>query len=65
MHPRIRSGDTENGEPLLMCGPRVIVYLPDNGRDPGLVKPAMIEHEPTPSEPEWAKPVGQKAVTRR
>jgi hypothetical protein len=49
VHPRLaaeRKVIDEDGEPLLEAPPQVILYLPDNGRDPDIVKPV-----PDP----WAK----------
>jgi hypothetical protein len=42
VHPRLaaeRKVIDEDGEPLLESPPQVIVYLPDNARDPDIVKP--------------------------
>jgi hypothetical protein len=43
VHPRLAAEKHEvsgaEGKPLLMPTAEVIVYLPDNGRDPDLVKP--------------------------
>jgi hypothetical protein len=42
VHPRLaaaRKVIAEDSEPLLEAPPQVIVYLPDNGRDPDFVNP--------------------------
>jgi hypothetical protein len=43
VHPRLAAERHEvsgtHGEPLLAPTPRVVIYMPDNGRDPDLVKP--------------------------
>ena len=43
VHPRLAAEKHEvsgtDGEPLLRPTPQVIIYMPDNGRDPDLVKP--------------------------
>jgi hypothetical protein len=43
VHPRLAAEKHEvsgaDGKPLLVPTPQVLVYLPDNGRDPDLVKP--------------------------
>jgi hypothetical protein len=43
VHPRLAAEKHEvsgaEGKPLLMPMPQVVIYLPDNGRDPDLVKP--------------------------
>jgi hypothetical protein len=43
VHPRLAAEKHEisgtEGEPLLAAKPQVIIYMPDNGRDPDLVKP--------------------------
>jgi hypothetical protein len=41
-HPRLAAQKHEvkgDGEPSFNPTPQVIIYLPDNGRDPDLVKP--------------------------
>ena len=43
VHPRLAAEKHEvsgtDRAPLLAPTPRVVIYLPDNGRDPDLVKP--------------------------
>jgi hypothetical protein len=43
IHPRLAAAKHEvsgtDGEPLLAPIPQVVIYMPDNGRDPDLVKP--------------------------
>jgi len=43
VHPRLAAEKHEvsgaEGKPLSMPMPQVVIYLPDNGRDPDLVKP--------------------------
>ena len=43
VHPRLAAEKHEvsgtDGEPLSALTPRVVIYIPDNGRDPDLVKP--------------------------
>jgi hypothetical protein len=42
VHPRLaaeRKVIVEDDEPLLDASPQVIIYLPDNGRDPDIIKP--------------------------
>jgi hypothetical protein len=43
VHPRLAAERHQvsgaDGKPLLVPTPQVIVYLPDNGRDPDLIKP--------------------------
>jgi hypothetical protein len=49
VHPRLAAEKkviVEDDEPLLDASPQVIIYLPDNGRDPDIIKPV-----PDP----WAK----------
>jgi hypothetical protein len=43
VHPRLAAEKHEvsgtDGESLLTTKQQVVIYLPDNGRDPGLIKP--------------------------
>ena len=62
VHPRLAAEKHEvsgaEGKPLSMPMPQVVIYLPDNGRDPDLVKPI-----PDPRrDPDFVKPISNACV---